>query len=343
MQFQGCATGIGSLPFTDATRAVNFVLRYVPKVPFWPQLPKRDIREGMVTQFTEGMPCVRVTADGIFFDERDRERELEIFYSRIIAGQIQKFAISADYAQGIYALYKALEEQGTEGILGIKCQITGPFTVAASINNSEGTAILHDEVFKEVIVKSLVMKAQWQIKYFSKFNKPIIVFVDEPYLTSFGSAFTPLNREQVVTTLAELAKDIISESVTVGVHCCGNTDWSLFTEIESIGLISFDAYGFWDKLVLYAENINSFLRRGGILCWGIVPTTSFSEGLSVESLYPHLEEALNALVKKGISRQMLFDQLMVSPSCGCGGLSETEAERVFTVLQKITSKLSSSP
>ena len=37
----GCVTGVGSLPFTDADEAVEFVAKYSPELPFWPQLPLR--------------------------------------------------------------------------------------------------------------------------------------------------------------------------------------------------------------------------------------------------------------------------------------------------------------
>lgn len=72
-ELSGLATGIGSLPHTDAEEAVDLVLKYCPQVPFWPQLPRRDAREGMIAQFSEGLPCLELAAQGVVFNEKDKE------------------------------------------------------------------------------------------------------------------------------------------------------------------------------------------------------------------------------------------------------------------------------
>ncbi|MDD5347450.1 MAG: hypothetical protein PHT59_02410 [Candidatus Omnitrophica bacterium] len=336
MNIKGLATGIGSLPFHDADQATDFVLKNLPQVPFWPQLPKRDLREGMVAQFSEGLPCIRATADGMFFDEREKDRELEVFYGRIIAGETQKFAISRDYAAGLYSFLRRLKDKGCAGIEAVKCQITGPFTVAASVNDKAGVALIHDEIFMEAVIKGLAMKALWQIRLFEEFKKPLIVFVDEPYLSCFGSAFTPLSRDTVIKNLTELTKDLQSDQVTVGVHCCGNTDWSIFTEVESIGLISFDAFEFWDRLVLYADDLKKFLKRGGILCWGMVPTQEYSDAITPDVLKKRLDEALAAMVRKGVDEKLVRQQLLVSPACGCGSLDVRTTEKIFGTLGRLS-------
>ncbi len=70
----------------------------------------------------------------------------------------------------------------------------------------------------------LRLKASWQEKELRQISKNTIIFVDEPYMSSFGSAFVPLSREKVVSLLEEVFGGI---SGLKGVHCCGNTDWSV--------------------------------------------------------------------------------------------------------------------
>ena len=65
---KGLATGVGSLPHKEIGAALDLIFAYLPSIPFWPQLPKRDIREGMVAQFSENLPCLKVARDGLFFD-----------------------------------------------------------------------------------------------------------------------------------------------------------------------------------------------------------------------------------------------------------------------------------
>ncbi len=332
LNLKGLATGIGSLPHKDATSALDLIFKYTPKAPFWPQLPKRDIREGMVAQFSEGLPCIKIKSNGLVFDAQNKERELENFYEHLIANDVDYFKISHDFAQGLHAFYQRLEKRILKEVEFIKCQITGPFTFAASINDNQGVALLHNSVFMQAILKGLAMKALWQIKIFEKFDKRIVLFLDEPYLGCFGSAYTPINREDVLRGLTEFSNAINSEDVLIGVHCCGNTDWSIFTDIPNIKIISFDAFEFMDRFILYAESLKGLVRRGGIVCWGIVPTQLFSGEETVELLIRKIREGINILVKKGIPEDLLINNLIISPSCGLGTFSPEKADKVFNLL-----------
>jgi methionine synthase II (cobalamin-independent) len=332
MNVQGIATGIGSLPLKEASDAVDLVFKYVPLAPFWPQLPKRNIREGMVAQYSEGLPGLKVTDDGLEFDQKTADEALEGFYEHIIAMDLDHFRISEPYAAGLYAFLAALKERDLSGVRFIKCHVTGPFTFAASITNADGVALIHDEVLMQAMVKGLIMKALWQIKLFSSFGKPIIVFFDEPYLAGFGSAFTALTREAAVKTLEEFSGALKAPDVLVGVHCCGNTDWSIFTDVKTIDIINFDAFSYMDKFALYGQDLAGFLKRGGLLCWGLVPTQDFHSGITCELLTGKLRSGIDALVQKGASRALVSEQLLVSPSCGLGTLQPGAAEQIFSVL-----------
>jgi len=347
---KGLATGIGSLPHKDTEAALDLIFKYLPRIPFWPQLPKRDIREGMVAQFSENLPCLKVARDGLFFDGSYQDKALEAFYERIIAGDIDYFKISQDFALGLHKFYQRLENSSPSDIEFIKCQITGPFTFAASVKDESGSALLHNPVFMQAILKGLIMKALWQINFFEEFNRPeghglasfgqshkkIIMFIDEPYLGCFGSAYTPINREDVVKGLRELTEGIKSEDVLLGVHCCGNTDWSIFTEIDTIDIINFDAFGFLDRVVLYADNLKGFLKRGGILCWGVVPTQDFTDKETADLLVRDIKDGIASLTKKGLDRDLLLENLLVSPSCGLGTLDIEKSAKIFKLLSEVS-------
>ena len=334
-KLKGLATGIGSLPHKDVDSAVDLIFKYTPHIPFWPQLPKRDIREGMVAQFSEKFPFLEVNQNGLNFSAfSSQEGELEKFYERIIANDIDYFKISPDFAQGLHRFYARLEKMNLGDIEFIKCQVTGPFTFAATIKDDNGVALLHDAVFLQAILKGLTMKALWQIKFFEKFGKKIIMFLDEPYLASFGSAYTSINRQDIVKGLTEFAGGVKSENILVGVHCCGNTDWSIFTDVPRIDIISFDAFGFLDKFVLYADELKGFIKKGGIICWGIVPTHEFSGKESAELLVEKLKEGINILAKKGIDKDLLLEKLIISPSCGLGTLDTDKSEAILKLLSR---------
>lgn len=216
----------------------------------------------------------------------------------------------------------------------IKCHITGPFTFAAGINDAESVPLLHNSVFRQAVSKGLEMKALWQIKFFEKFNKKMIIFLDEPYLGCFGSAYTPLNRQEVVDELAEFTAALKSKNILVGVHCCGNTDWSIFTDIKSIDIINFDAFAYLDKVALYVDNLKDFLERGGILCWGIVPTQEFTAQQKPELLAEKINHGINMLVNKGLDKNLLTENFLISPACGLGTLDEDKADQIIKTLSR---------
>jgi hypothetical protein len=122
------------------------------------------------------------------------------------------------------------------------------------------------------------------------------------------------------------------------VHCCGNTDWSIFTDIKTLDIINFDAFDYQDKFLLYADNLKEFLERGGIICWGIVPTQSFSGSETPDLLAGKLIDGINTLVKKGLNKDLLQNQMFISPACGLGALEPGKAEKIFKLLAE-TSEL----
>lgn len=202
---------------------------------------------------------------------------------------------------------------------------------------------MHDEVFMQAIIKGLAMKALWQIKFLKRLAKKIIIFIDEPYLACLGSGYTPIERGTVMKHLKELTQEIKSEDVLIGAHCCGNTDWPVFTDTQGIDIINFDAFGFLDKLLLYADNLRGFFSRGGVLCWGIVPTQEFTGKEKAQALIERLNDGIAALVKKGIDEKTARSGLLLSPACGLGTMEPAKAEAVLKLLSEVSAKFNSSP
>lgn len=331
---KGLATGIGSLPHQDADSALDLVFKYLPDIPFWPQLPKRDLREGMVAQFSENMPCLRLNPSGVFFDPQAKEEELERFYERVIAEDLDYFRISRDYALGLYKFRERLASLDLAAVKFLKFQVTGPFTFAAAVNNEAGIPLLHDKVLMQAVVKLLRMKALWQADMFKGFAKETILFIDEPYLGCFGSAYTPINKKDAIDGLTEFTDGLKPSCSMLGVHCCGNTDWSIFTEAGNIDIISFDAFDFQDKFALYAQDIQGFLKKGGVICWGIVPTREFTAKEDVGLLIRKIRQGLGLLVKKGVDEGLLKERLIISPACGLGTFTPQKAEEIFRLLSE---------
>lgn len=337
-------TTIGSLPYTDVKKAVELILEYTPSIPAWPQLPKRP-NEGMIVQFTENMPGIVSPQGELYFDTNQPsfDDELMKFYSYYLAASegfkdtdLEKFALSKEYAAGIHALLETISKTLRKPI-AIKGQLTGPFTLGTSLTDQDKRCVYYDHRLREVIVKSLAMNARWQIRRLGEIS-PVIMFIDEPGMAAFGSsAFVSISEDDVINDLGEIISAIHAEGGLAGIHCCGNTDWSLLFKTE-VDILSFDAYEFFNRLMLYPKELKKFLKRGGALSWGIVPSLH-SDMLAVEttdSLITKFEKQVKRLAKIGLRLDQILRQSFITPSCGAGSLTEKLAVRALQLTSEVS-------
>jgi hypothetical protein len=340
------ATAIGSLPHASPADAVKIVLQSIPDCPIWPQLPKRGFREQMEIQYSEGLPCVVLDeAKGrMHFETADEEASaaaLGGFYEKYLAAEESNdwsaFAISPAFSAGIYALEEALAAGAKRQ--WIKVQTTGPLTIGLSIVDQDKRAIYYNEMFRDALVKAMIAKCRWQISTFSPLADGIICFVDEPILSAFGSStYVSVAREDVVAILAEMVAAIHGAGALCGVHCCGNTEWPILMD-AGVDIVNFDAFGFGESMTLYPEQLKKHLDAGRYLAWGLVPTSEKAAGQTVDTLVDHYDGLCARLAERGIGRELVERQTILTPSCGTGSLPQELAEKVFALLKKTSAAL----
>lgn len=335
------ATAIGSVPHTNVGTACDIVLGSLRHIPMWPQLPNVSFKENMYVQYTEGMPGIVVDEieRRVYFDtSRDIISELEKLFELYIEDDIDALAIREDYARGLNRFLELLKTNEYPDAKALKGHVTGPISMGLAVADQNKRPGLYDDTLREGILKTLTMKAKYQVKRFKELRPelPVLIFIDEPYLMSFGSAFVSLNRDDVISYLNELINAI--DGFT-GIHCCGNTDWGLLTE-TNVDVISFDAYGYSETIALYPGEIKSFLNRGGILAWGIVPSGLPTPEQVIQEtaagLIEKLEAGMQLLVDKGIDKEVLVNQALITPNCGTGSMKPENAERTFTLADKVS-------
>ena len=332
IQFGCLPTMIGSMPQTNPDDACSVVLRHLPAVPTWPQLPRRTPKENMYAQFSEGFPGVVVEDARIYIDRsRDIDGGLEKLYAAYADNDASAYSISRDYAAGLHALLASRPKNA----VAVKGQVTGPISWGLAVADGAQWAI-YDDTLAEAIAKHLRLKAAWQYQELSRVSRNVIIFVDEPYLTSLGSAFVALPTEKVKELLEETLGGI---SGLRGLHCCGNTDWSLLLGLP-IDILSFDAYNYAGALSAYAAEVRSFLGKGSAIAWGIVPNDEDHLAKeTVASLKDRLEEAIAPFAKDGIAFRQLVKQSLVTPSCGLASSSPAAAEQALAFLAELSDKV----
>ena len=335
------ATAIGSYPHNNVDDACDLILKTLPEIPCWPQLPERDMNEEMLVQYTEGLPFLKIdpVKKSVYVDmPEDNTDKLEEFYNNYMSEDPGLFALSDSHALGFSNMTRLLKEKKPEGLRAIKGQIVGPITLAGSLKDPEQIAMLHNPVLFDVIVKLLAMKACWQLDQYAAFGLPRIIFLDEPYLSSYGSAFASLKKEQIVESLNEIFLAIHNRESLSGIHCCGNTDWTMLMETQ-VDIINFDAFGYMDTMLIYKKEVRTFLERGGIMAWGIVPTTDSIKDVTIGDLMDKMISAVDRLVESGIDQNLIIENSLITPSCGTGTMPLAEAEKAMTLTHELTIKL----
>jgi methionine synthase II (cobalamin-independent) len=334
----GMATGIGSLPHKDPSEAVGVLLERLGDAPFWPQLPMLGPQEGMTLQYTPGLPGLEEGDDSATIDTGERgQSELAEFYERALSNQLDTFALASERAVGFSAFVEELEKRGGVDSVFLKGHITGPVTLTSALKDKSGRDITYDETFREAVSTQLAKNALWQIRELEKFGKPVIIFLDEPVVEVFGSAYSSLSLETMTEMWTPSLEAISGAGALSGIHCCGNTDWGVLMR-SGTDMVSFDAYHFLDKMVLYADDATKFMEAGGALAWGIVPTSEEARGETPESLMARIEEGVKRFEEAGVDGDLLRRQCVITPSCGMGSLSVELTEYILELLAG-TSKL----
>ena len=329
-------TLIGSFPYTDS-RVLCPRLVDTIQIPAWPQLPRRTFRENMYAQYSHGLPGLIVDEahQKVTFDTTgDLTPALEKFYEPYLADDVDAFALSPDYAAGFYTMLDVLRSTSGEWAKG---HVTGPISFGLTVVDQNLRSSLYDEQLADPIVKQLAFNARWQVRQLKQARSHVIIFADEPYMSSFGSAFISLSREQVVTMLNEVFDAIHAEGALAGVHCCGNTDWSVLMD-TSVDILNLDAYEYLENLALYPHEMRGFLDRGGNLAWGIIPNTEKIFDVTPEGLAQRLRDGIQLISDKAKGRGVSIgvdefaSRSLITTACGLGPTTIEIADRAVETL-----------
>lgn len=335
-EFNFLTTHVGSTPHSSVNGLTDR-LHSLLDVPAWPQLSQRSFRESMYVQYSPSLPAIREDSlqEKVYFDTNtDLTESLETFYTAVLAEDLDHFALRPDYANGFFAMLDTLRKTSGEWAKG---QVTGPISFGLTVTDQDLRASLYDEMLADVIVKNVTMNARWQIRQLRSVRKNVILFLDEPYMAAFGSAFISLDREQVITYLDEAFDAIHSEAGLAGVHCCANTDWSVLLATK-VDILNLDAYGFIENLALYPAELREYLDRGGSVCWGILPNNEQIFNETPQGLADRLRNGIDLISEKAAARGVTIKtdefvtRSLIAPACGLGSTSIEVADRVFEML-----------
>ena len=340
---------IGSLPYNNVEKAMTVVKNNFKSIPFWPQLPKISKNEDMIVQFLENMPSffsdeisgktyLETESDKFFSDIEQFFEDYEEITSDINTETIDKYAIN--YSLSFPKFIELIKETKPKYAKG---QIVGPFTLATTLVDKNGKCAVYDETLREIIIKTLTLKALWQIKQIKAANSSTtpIIFIDEPSISQLGtSAFITISQEEVISMLKEISDLIKANGAISAIHCCGKCDWNIPIK-AGVDIINLDAYAYAQNFSLFYNYLNEYFAQGRKIAWGVVPTLNpdLLENADLDKMIKVFEKAVKYLTGKGIDEKIIIDNSLITPSCGAGSLTKELAMKAMNLTKELSDTL----
>ena len=320
------ATGVGSMPGTDFAESLKIVLDKLPDLPHLPELPDRGVESAMIGR-TLGLIA------HLGFDLQPAGWRLTA------AGGVDQRRARSRLDQDLDLL-----EELTQGHLGqLKIQVTGPWTLAATVERPRGDKILGDPGARRELSQALAEAVSEHLVDVRRRvpGAELVVQVDEPALPavlagSIASA-SGLHRHRTIgqaeasQSLGWVYQAITDTSATALTHCCAG-DFPIAMIRAAGSLVSLD------PRVLTAqrfEELAECLDAKQKVFLGIAPT-SITRPWQVRELLESLTRLLEML---GFATGEVSDYLVLTPACGlsASGLSSSGAAELSSSLGAIHS------
>lgn len=302
-------TAMGILPHRDVDQALALSLSL--DIPFWPQLPHVSLYEDMYIQTSQNFPGISVDFEKkrlIFHTERFQE-ELEDYFNRM--DDPETYRLTPEYS----VVFRAFLAKDLGTYSAIRGQVTGPVSFGFKVLDEHLKPIIYNEEVKSILYDFIQKKVNLQYQELREKNPRAFVWVDEPGLGYVFSGLSGYNDQQAREDYLQFVQGLEGPK---GLHLCADVQLPYLLEL-GIELLSFDAFqiGFMPKE--YADSVARFLKKGGILSWGIVPT----EGRTLESQTP---ESLASLLSDywkvlsdytDLTPHQIAEQSLIAPARCC--------------------------
>lgn len=314
--------GIGSLPHTQLELGLQHALQL--DLPTLPQLPRADPAEFMLPQALEGLPGLRYDAEGRTVVHRaDWKAHAKPFGHRIDAALAGEGLDAFEPGALFYRAWRPfLWEVEQRKAAFAKAQVAGPLTVTWATVLDDGTPLHEDAELSAQVFRLVLARALAMTRAIAATGAKPILFLDEPGLYAFDR-----RRPSHVVELKELsiaAQALQRAGALVGLHCCGNTDWTAMFKL-GLDFVSADVRLSLAPMLATGNALDEYLARGGWLVLGIIPTTLTDQ--SVEDL---VDDALAAM---GDRRKQILSRALLAPACGLALRSVPEAEQIYEDLR----------
>lgn len=316
------ATGIGSMPGTDFAESLRVVMGEVGEFVYVPELPGRGVHAGMIGR-------TLAVLEGIGAD-------LQPDGWRLGAGE------GADLrrARSLLAHDLDIVEELAGFHLGLlKIQVTGPLTLAATVERPRGDKMLADHGARRDIAESLAEGLRGHIADVKRRlpKADLVVQIDEPSIVAVMTGGIPtasgFSRHRSVqppeadALLRGVVDAIVDSGARPAVHSCAPD-----VPVEMLAGAGFAAISFDLGLARPADVWAETFDKGVDLWLGVVPSTDESSAgeaamaASIQTFFGHF----------GFDEDAYADRLVVTPTCGLAGASPAWARKALALAQSVS-------
>jgi len=137
------------------------------------------------------------------------------------------------------------------------------------IDEDRKPIIYNDEV-RTILFDFIQKKVNVQYRELGEKNPNAFVWLDEPGLGYVFSGLSGYNDRQAKEDYWSFLQGLEGPK---GLHLCANVNLPYLLEL-GVDLLSFDAYQIELMPKEYATAVAEFLKGGGVISWGIIPTES---------------------------------------------------------------------
>jgi methionine synthase II (cobalamin-independent) len=304
----GPATGVGSLPGTDAAEALRVVLGELPDLPHLPELPDRGPGADLVGRSAALLVdlAVDLTPAG---------------WRLVPRGGIDLRRAHEFLARDLDAAHEVAESYTGP----LKLQAAGPWTLASGLERTRGDRAVVDPGARHDLGQSLAegITAHAAAVAARVPGARIVVQLDEPSVpavllgglpTVSGFGKLPAVEENVVEQ--ELAALVAAIPYPVVVHCCAaRAPLGLFRAAGA------DAVSFDSGMVQDLDALGTAVEAGTQLLVGVVPGTDATLP-APKATASRISAMWNEL---GFPAEQLPDAVTLTPACGLAGASPSYA------------------
>lgn len=322
-------TAMAVMPHTHVDRALEMALSL--DIPFWPQLPNFSYYEDMYVQAAEHFP-------GIVLDTEARTLRFSLDrFAEELDEALERMddPTFLDVSEAYSVVYHRFLDLDLADRPAIRGQLEGPISFGFNILDQDGRPILFDDTIRDFMLDFMSRRVNVQLASLKTRNPNAFMFVDEPglqYLFSAMAGYTELRAK------GDMDRFFAQVDRPRGVHLCGNPDWGFLLGLD-LDVLSLDIYTNAEIFAANAGAVSKFLERGGVIVWGIVPTSveTFTQE-EMPSLIGRLEDVWKALWSKGIDREMMIARSLLSPATCC--LVNPDRERTVESAFKVVNRMS---